>query len=256
MDRQVLEALFDELEKSAARGDRKSLRPAFANDPNLKLIFKGSGDRERVWLGAKRGRNQAAAARALEKKSGGDIDDLEAPPNSKVMSYLRAANRVRKLSSWMDIGPDTSPNTAWRPREKRAYKLQGHTEVQGLRIAVENRKGSVRKGKDGDGKEWRTKMKHPYGYIVGTKGADGEPVDAYVGPDKEAPEAYVVHQRDKETGSYDEDKVMLGFRSKKEAKEAFLKHYDSPKFLGPISRVPLSRLIELVQAKKKLVKIS
>jgi len=140
--------------------------------------------------------------------------------------------------------------------EKIGFTLQGYDNVQGLRIAIENRKGSVRKGKDGDGKEWRTKMVHPYGYLVGTRGADGDPVDAYVGPDKEAPHAYVVHQRDKDTGAYDEDKVMLGFASKREAKEAFLKHYDSPKFLGPISKVVIDRLRELVASKKKLVKIS
>jgi len=140
--------------------------------------------------------------------------------------------------------------------EKIGYKLQGHTEVQGLPIAIENRKGSVRKGKDSDGNEWRTKMEHPYGYIKGTKGADGEEVDCYVGPDKEAPKAYVVHQHKDDGKGFDEDKVMLGFRSKKEAKEAYLKHYDDPKFLGPISIVSMDRLRKLVESKRKLVKIS
>lgn len=139
---------------------------------------------------------------------------------------------------------------------KKGYKLQGHTEVQGIPVAIENRKGSVRKGKDKDGHEWRTKMKHPYGYIVGTKGADGEPVDAYVGPDKEAPKAYVVHQHKPDGTGYDEDKVMLGFKDKTEARKAFLKHYDSDKFLGPISIVTMERLRELVAAKRKMVKIS
>jgi hypothetical protein len=142
------------------------------------------------------------------------------------------------------------------PIEKKAFKLQGKTEIQGIPIAIENRKGSVRKGTDPDGNEWRTKMKNPYGYIKGTKGADGEEVDAYVGPDKEAPKAFVVHQRDKETGKYDEDKVMLGFRTKADAKKAFLAHYDSPKFLGPISTVPIERLRELVASKKQLAKIA
>jgi hypothetical protein len=128
--------------------------------------------------------------------------------------------------------------------------------VQGLPIAIENRKGSVRKGTDKDGHEWRTKMKHPYGYIVGTKGADGEPVDAYVGPDKDAPKAYVVHQHKPDGTGYDEDKVMLGFKDKTEARKAYLKHYDSDKFLGPISVVTMERLRDLVEAKKKMVKIS
>lgn len=139
---------------------------------------------------------------------------------------------------------------------KLSYVLQGHTEVQGIPVSIENRKGSVRKGTDKDGHEWRTKMKHPYGYITGTKGADNEPVDAYVGPDKEAPNAYVVHQNSPETGKYDEDKVMLGFRSKREAKEAFLKHYDKPGFLGPIMEITVDRLKELIESKAKLVKIA
>jgi len=139
---------------------------------------------------------------------------------------------------------------------KLAYKLQGHDSVQGLRIAIENRKGSVRKGTDSDGNEWSTKMVHPYGYLVGTKGADGEPVDCYVGPDKEAPAAFVVHQHKDDGKGYDEDKVMLGFRTKKEAKEAYLKHYDDPKFLGPVSKVSVERLRNLVKSKRKLSKIA
>ena len=145
----------------------------------------------------------------------------------------------------------------WMEREKKAYKLQGHINFQGIPISIENRKGSVRKGKDSDGKEWRTKMRASYGYITGgPKGADDEPVDVYVGPDKNAPDAYVVHQH-KDTGKgYDEDKAMIGFSSKAAAKAAFLAHYNSPKFLGPISKVPIDRLKELVASKRKLVKIA
>lgn len=196
---------------------------------------------------------------------GGDIDDLYAAPNSSVIPTLKRVHNIGKMkgSSWMDIGPvgqregrgAAFQRVPW-DREKRAYKLQGHTSVQGLRIAIENRKGSVRKGTDSDGNEWRTKMIHPYGYLVGTKAEDDEPVDVYVGPDKKAPDAFVVHQHNDDGKGFDEDKVMLGFRSKREAKEAYLKHYDDPKFLGPISKVSVQRLRELVKSKKKLVKIT
>jgi hypothetical protein len=82
-------------------------------------------------------------------------------------------------------------------------------------------------------------------------------VDAYIGPHCDvATKAYVVHQRKPDGKGYDEDKVMLGFKNKKEAKEAYLKHYDSPKFLGPISIVTMDRLRDLVARKKQLVKIS
>ena len=141
-------------------------------------------------------------------------------------------------------------------KEKKAYTLQGKMDVQGLPISIENRKGSVRSGTDSDGNAWSIKMKHPYGYIRGTRGADGDPVDAYVGPDKEAPDAFVVHQRKDDGTGYDEDKVMLGFRNKAEAKAAYLAHYDDPKFLGPISKVSVERLKELVASKRRLVKIS
>jgi len=168
-------------------------------------------------------------------------------------------NAGEKLSEFDDTIFSEDP-TRMMPRlrqiHKLGYTLQGHDDVQGLRVAIENRKGSVRKGTDSDGNEWRTKMKYPYGYLVGTKGADGEPVDCYVGPDKEAPAAFVVHQH-KDTGKgYDEDKVMLGFPSKKAAKEAYLMHYDDPKFLGPMAKVSMDRLRELVASKKRLVKIS
>jgi len=142
------------------------------------------------------------------------------------------------------------------PKIAQEHKLQGHTEVQGIPIAIENRKGSVREGTTEDGHHWRTKMKFPYGYIEGTKGADDEPVDAYVGPDKDAPYAYVVHQHKPDGTGFDEDKVMLGFDSKEDARKAYLEHYDSDKFLGPISQVTMERLQELVDSGKKLEKIS
>jgi inorganic pyrophosphatase len=123
----------------------------------------------------------------------------------------------------------------------KGFKLQGKTSVQGLKVAIENRRGSVREGKNEDGSKWRTKYKIPYGYIEGTKGADGEEVDAYVGPDKEAPKAYVVKQK-KDDGSYDEDTVMLGFKSKAKARKAILQHYDDPKYIGATKAVPMEKL--------------
>ena len=138
---------------------------------------------------------------------------------------------------------------------KLAFKLQGHTSVQGIPIAVENRVGSVREGKNEDGSSWKTRFKLPYGYIKGTKGADDEEVDAYVGPHKEAPKAYIVHQL-REDGRHDEDTVMLGFKSKAEARKGILAHYDDPKLLGSTHTVPIERLKKILESSKKLTKIS
>jgi hypothetical protein len=138
---------------------------------------------------------------------------------------------------------------------KLAFTLQGHTAVQGIPVAIENRVGSVRSGKNEDGSSWKTKFKLPYGYIKGTKGADDEEVDAYVGPHKKAPHAYVVHQL-RDDGSHDEDTVMLGFKSKGEARKGILDHYDNPKLIGSTHTVPIERLKEILGSGKKLTKIS
>lgn len=135
------------------------------------------------------------------------------------------------------------------------HKLQDHLEFQGLSIAVENKKGSVRSGVDADGKKWSSTLTCPYGYVVGSHGADDEEVDIFVGPDKEAKNAFVVHQR-KLDGSYDEDKICVGTASKEEAKKLYLSNYNTDKFLGPISAVPMERLKKLLTSGKKLTKIS
>ncbi len=135
------------------------------------------------------------------------------------------------------------------------HKLQGHAQFQGLQIAIENQKGSVRKGVDKNGKPWRTVMKMPYGYFVGTKGADGDGVDVFVGDKKDAPHAYVAHQK-KHDGTYDEDKVLVGVESAEEAKKKYLSNYNTDKFLGPIKEVPMERLKKLLTSGKKLEKIS
>lgn len=118
-------------------------------------------------------------------------------------------------------------------------KLQGKTTFQNLPISIENRRGSVRKGTDDDGDEWRTKMKVPYGYIKGTRGVDGDALDVFIGPDEDAAYAYVIHCNTPDGKQFDEDKVMLGFSSSKAARNCFHQHYDSPKFFGGIDEIPM-----------------
>lgn len=137
---------------------------------------------------------------------------------------------------------------------KSAYELQGEKNFQGLDVAIENRIGSVRKGENEDGTEWSTKFKTPYGYIRGTKGADGEPVDCYVGSNSESPTAYVVRQKD-DAGKYDEDTVMLGFNSAAEAKKDILQHYDDSKYVGKVIPLAMERLKELVEEKDDHTKL-
>jgi hypothetical protein len=138
---------------------------------------------------------------------------------------------------------------------KLAHKLKGHLKYQELDLAIEQYKGDVRSGTAADGTKWRTVMKNPYGYVVGSEGSDGDGVDVFVGDDKEAPNVYVVHQK-KLDGSYDEDKCILGVNSKEEAKKLYLSNYDTPDFLGPIKTVPMERFKKLMASGKRLTKIS
>lgn len=117
------------------------------------------------------------------------------------------------------------------------FKLQGFYEFQGLPIAVENKKGSTRKWFDNHNNETgSTYMHYDYGYVSNTLGTDGDDVDVYVGPHKSSPHVFVVTQaKAPKFIDIDEQKVMLGFNSEQEAKEAYLRQYNDPRFFMGIT---------------------
>jgi hypothetical protein len=79
-----------------------------------------------------------------------------------------------------DAAAEADPNPTPAQAEANNYK-QGHVTVQGMDIAIESAKGAMRRGTDATGKAWETKMPADYGRFKGTKGADGDPVDVYIG---------------------------------------------------------------------------
>lgn len=119
---------------------------------------------------------------------------------------------------------DTNPTEA--KKEAGNYKM-GHISVKGMKISIENPKGSYRSGKDKNGKEWKTLMHNHYGYFNVTKGKDGDAVDVFIGPNIEHFENVYCVDQNTTNGEFDETKVMLGFDSAKEAKEAYLSNYSS-----------------------------
>lgn len=139
----------------------------------------------------------------------------------------------------------------------KARKLHGKLEFQGLPISVENRAGSRRYWYDPNADEHgSTKMKYPYGYVRGTLGVDGDAVDVFVGPDESAEKVYVITQM-KRPGfkEVDEQKVMLGFKSAKEAKKAYLEHYNDHRFFGSMKEFTMDEFKEkLTSHKGKLIK--
>lgn len=113
------------------------------------------------------------------------------------------------------------------------YK-KGHIKVHGLDIAVENPRGSERRGTDPDGKKWAHTMSDHYGYLKRTVGADNENIDTYVGRNPESEQIFVVDQIDQKTGRFDEHKVMMGFNSQEEAIQAYSSNFDDGWKVGPV----------------------
>lgn len=100
-------------------------------------------------------------------------------------------------------------------------------KVDGFDITIENPKGSERRGVDADGKEWSQEMHNTYGYIRGTEGVDGDHIDMFLSDhlDDWNGKVFVVDQVNKD-GSFDEHKVMYGFNSEQEARDAYLSNYE------------------------------
>jgi hypothetical protein len=130
------------------------------------------------------------------------------------------------------------------PASIRRILFEGaRSEWNGIPLGIEHSPGDVRTGVSRDGEQWEREMHASYGYIRGTRGlgADGDAIDVYV---RAEPEDVDVAYRIKQTtqaGDYDEDKLMLGYPSKSEAKADFLRHMPAWAF-GGISAVPVDEL--------------
>ena len=139
----------------------------------------------------------------------------------------------------------------------KSYELHGTMEFQGLLIAVENDTGSARHWYDPhEDTHGTTVMKYPYGYVKGTLGVDGDEVDVFVGPFAGAENVYVITQtKAPEFAEIDEQKVMLGFLSATDAKQAYLDHYTDPKFFASMKEFPLAVFKEKLKTHRgKLIK--
>lgn len=158
-------------------------------------------------------------------------------PNDKTPGYI---DRINELYN----------GTIQKSLTWSGHELQDRYNFAGLKISVENKKGSTRSGKDKDGHEWHTFMHYDYGYIRGTEGTDGDHVDCYIGDNEDAENVYIIHQNDPVTNKYDEDKCMLGFDSLESAKTAYLKQYDRPGFLGSITTMSIDEFKDYVLAKE------
>ncbi len=117
-------------------------------------------------------------------------------------------------------------------------------EVSGVPVWIEWKAGEKREYKDKKGViKYSKLMKHHYGYIPETKDADGEEIDVYLGDNKNSKQSWVIKQLKADGKTFDENKVMMGFGSKEEAKASYDHHMgDAKERFGGIKEVPVSAL--------------
>jgi len=137
------------------------------------------------------------------------------------------------------------------------YK-KGHVRFGGYEYVIENPKGSFRCGVDADGKKWKTKMNNTYGYFLGTLGKDKDHIDVFINDDVDLDsfngKIYVIDQVNKDK-TFDEHKVMYGFRNKSEAKKAYLSNYDKGwRGCGNITGVKKEVFDKWIKASKRKIK--
>jgi hypothetical protein len=149
----------------------------------------------------------------------------------------------------------TSPSIEGDPsdEQKRAgnYKM-GHLRVGGIAISIENPVGSRRRP------GWTTLKAH-YGYIRLTTGADGDHLDCFVRPgtdDQWDGPVYVIDQYQQDGKTFDEHKIMIGFRSQQAAVKAYLGSYQAGWQLGPVTRLPWKVFKEWVDERTQTKPIS
>ena len=126
------------------------------------------------------GRGGNGGGEAAERESEGEpLDRPSRPPNLRVVQGGRGGD---------------STSTALVPG-------------LGFDIMIETPRGAVRP-------PWQAPLPADYGFLVGTKGADGEPVDVFLGTQHDSSKIWVLDQLWPDSGVFDEHKVFVGYSSR------------------------------------------
>lgn len=180
---------------------------------------------------------------------------LEKPTKSEdlfaMAERVAAEDKAKRTRKKEEAKVDTNPTEA--QKEAGNYR-KGHIKVDGMDITIEQPKGSVRRGKDVNGKEWETEMHNTYGYIRGTESVDGDHIDIFLSDTPETGNVFVIDQVNKD-GSFDEHKVMYGFSDMESAKKAYLSNYeDGWQGLGNITEVSKEEFKKWIDSSKRKTK--
>jgi hypothetical protein len=143
----------------------------------------------------------------------------------RMRAYLKGQNRAsggRVMAHYIEANPTEAQKQAGNYRK-------AHVRVHGLEITIENAKGSKRSGIGKDGKSWSVTLPYNYGYIKGSRGADGDHIDVLLGPHHQSKKVFVVDQGDAETGKFDEHKVGIGWGSMPQFRDAYVNGFSDNK---------------------------
>ena len=165
----------------------------------------------------------------------------------RVAEEDKAKRTRKKEEAKVDINPTEAQ------KEAGNYK-KGHIKVDGFNVTIEQPKGSIRRGKDANGKEWETEMHNTYGYIRGTESVDGDHIDIFLSDNPTEGNVFVVDQVNKD-GSFDEHKVMYGFSDMESARKAYLSNYEEGwQGLGNITEVSKEEFKKWIDSSKRKTK--
>ena len=148
---------------------------------------------------------------APENEQGGGIPGTQSNPIN-----LQTAADVARAAAAVDqdhSGAQGEANNVQR----------GHATWNGLGLTLETGSQNVRRGTvPGTGETWEQTTGAPYGYWKGVKGADGDNLDVYVGPNPTAPTVFILDENDQKTGKFKQHKTFIGFQTPAQAYEAYV----------------------------------
>lgn len=153
------------------------------------------------------------------------------------MDVMQEVAAIKSLDDLYAVDADTQErieaaeqgtNHDATPGQKEAGNYaKGKFPWNGLTISVETAKGEDRTDKETNGDKWRVTMPATYGYILGTKGADGDHLDAFMGDKPDSGAIYVINQTQPDLATFDEHKVMLGYSNEADAKADYLASFSN-----------------------------
>ena len=197
---------------------------------------------------------RAAAVQEARQQGATPVTPSAAPPPPGTAP--RAPRGTRQAKATIETAQDLEPvrpvvNPEPSEAQARAGNYQkAHVRIHGLDVSIENPRGSIRRGRDEDGRDWASpELPADYGYIKRTTGKDGDHVDVYIGPSPESDRVFVIDQLNLKTGKFDEHKSVLGASSLGQAVDLYVNSFDNPtlKRIGDVTEMSVDEFRQWVK---------